>query len=74
MYAIIARSLEMKPVEVALRDDWSLDVEAMVEAMGDEAVRLVFIASPNNPTGNRFTEEAIGALIEADRAIVVIDE
>ncbi|MEE9304968.1 MAG: histidinol-phosphate transaminase [bacterium] len=74
MYAIIARSLEMEPVEVALRDDWSLDVEAMVEAMGDKAVRLVFLASPNNPTGNRFAEEAIGALIEADRAIVVIDE
>lgn len=74
MYGIIARTLEMEPVEVALEKDWSLDGEAMVEALADEAVRLVFLASPNNPTGNRFDEETIRAIVEAERAIVVIDE
>ncbi|MFQ5893462.1 MAG: histidinol-phosphate transaminase [Nitrospinota bacterium] len=74
MYGIIARTLEMEPVEVPLRDDWSLDGEAMDAALEDEAVRLVFLASPNNPTGNRFAEETIRALVEADRAMVVIDE
>lgn len=74
MYAVIARALDMEPVEVDLLEDWSLDLQAMLDALEDDAVRIVFLASPNNPTGNRFDQEAIEAIIEANRALVVIDE
>ena len=74
MYAVIARALDMEPVEVDLQDDWSLDTASMLSALQDEAVRLVFLASPNNPTGNRFLEDAVKTIVEAERAIVVIDE
>lgn len=74
MYSVIARSLDMEPVEVELLEGWSLDTASMLSALEDEAVRLVFLASPNNPTGNRFEEEAVKAVIEAEGAIVVIDE
>lgn len=74
MYGLIARALDMVPLEVELLEDWSLDVDSMLEALRDDALRVVFLASPNNPTGNRFGEEAIGALVEAEEAVVVVDE
>jgi histidinol-phosphate aminotransferase len=74
MYAIIARALDMLPVEVDLLEDWSLDKESMLEALKEDAVSMVFLASPNNPTGNQFDEETIRAIVETERAVVVIDE
>jgi histidinol-phosphate aminotransferase len=74
MYAIIARTLDMEPVEVDLREDWSLDGESMLKALEDKSVSIVFLASPNNPTGNRFSEETISKIVQSERAIVVIDE
>jgi histidinol-phosphate aminotransferase len=74
MYAIISRSLAMVPREIDLKEDWALDGEAMLEALKEGSVRLVFLASPNNPTGNRFDSGIIKRLIEAERALVVVDE
>lgn len=73
IYEFVARTYGAQVVEVPRREDFALDLEPMEKALAAGA-KLIFLASPNNPTGNRFAEEAIGALIEADRAIVVIDE
>ena len=59
--------------EVYLRDDFTLDVEAML-GVADDRTKIVFISSPNNPTANRFDDDAIQRLLEKFNGLVVIDE
>ena len=59
---------------VSLRPDFSLDVPAMLEAAQAPDVGMVYIASPNNPTGNAFARAGIEAILEAACSLVVIDE
>ena len=74
MYPIVARTCGLRFVSVALRADFSLDVEALIAAIEREHPALVFIAYPNNPTGNLFDARAVERVIEAAPGIVVIDE
>jgi histidinol-phosphate aminotransferase len=63
-------------VGVPLKADFSLDREAMLAAIREHRPSLVFLAYPNNPTGNLFNEEDMEAIIVAlgDSGIVVVDE
>jgi histidinol-phosphate aminotransferase len=59
---------------VALRADFSLDVDAMLEAIDRVRPALVFIAYPNNPTGNLFDASAVERIVRAAPGLVVVDE
>ncbi|WJG20508.1 histidinol-phosphate transaminase [Vibrio furnissii] len=74
MYAISAETFGVERKKVPLTQDWQLDLPS-IEANLDN-VKLVFVCSPNNPTGNLVKREDIIALLEMtkDRAIVVMDE
>ncbi|GAM71883.1 histidinol-phosphate aminotransferase [Vibrio sp. JCM 19236] len=74
MYSISAETIGVERKLVPLTDDWQLDLEAIEKNLDD--VKLVFVCSPNNPTGNLINREDIVALLEMtkDRAIVVMDE
>jgi histidinol-phosphate aminotransferase len=61
-------------VPVDLRADFSLDVDAMVDAIGRDRPSLVFIANPNNPTGNAFPRDELEHVIRAAPGLVVVDE
>ncbi len=75
MYKIIADTVGAKYVGVDLnRDDFSLDSEAMLSAIEKHQPAIVFLAYPNNPTGNLFDEESINEIIHAAPGLVVIDE
>ncbi len=74
MFRMIAIFCGVRFVGVPLRADFSLDVEAMLTAIRVEQPALIFIAWPNNPTGNLFDATAIGRIIDAAPGIVVIDE
>ena len=74
MYPIVARTCGLRFAGVPLRADFSLDTDAVIAAVRRERPALVFIAYPNNPTGNRFDERAIERVIAAAPGIVVIDE
>ena len=80
MYGVAARIQGAAVHEVALRREagWELDTEAVRLAALSEAqgVKLVFVCSPNNPTGNRFDEAALLSLIRAlqGHALLVVDE
>jgi histidinol-phosphate aminotransferase len=58
---------------VPLQKDFKLDVEAMRAAFTPEA-KLLYLCSPNNPTGNQFGQDAVEALIEEFPGIVLLDE
>ena len=74
MYRMIAQFVGMEYVGVPLADDFGLDVAAMTAAIQQHEPALVFIAQPNNPTGNIFAEDDLRAIIEAASGWVVIDE
>src|SRR5207248_11465145 len=74
MYRLAAISAGMRYVGVALRDDFSLDAQSLLDAIRRERPALTWIAYPNNPTGNLFPREAILEAIAASPGLVAIDE
>jgi histidinol-phosphate aminotransferase len=74
MYKMIATFVGMKYVGVPLAGDFSLDLSATLDAIKHEQPALVFLAYPNNPTGNSFDADAIKQIIEAAPGLVVVDE
>ncbi len=74
MYGIIARALGEKSLSVPLDGGFDLDTERMTAAVRKHRPKLVFLSSPNNPTGNCFSRDRIIDIIKASEGIVVIDE
>jgi histidinol-phosphate aminotransferase len=76
MYAVAARIQGAAVREAPLsKDGFALDADAVLSA-SDANTRLVFLCSPNNPTGNAMDETDVARLLDAfaDRALVVVDE
>ena len=79
MYAVCARIQNAPLIEVPLTEQaghWSLDLSAVVAAVMERGVRVVFLCSPANPTGQALSLAQIRGLAEAleGRAVLVIDE
>lgn len=75
MYALSARIQGAGVTDVPLSDAFDYQLQDVIDA-ADDATRLVFICSPNNPSGNAISLQTIRAACEAMRgsAIVVVDE
>jgi len=74
MYRMIATFCGMRYVGVPLRKDFSLDLDATLAAIERERPAVVFIAFPNNPTGNLFPAAALERILTRTSGLVVIDE
>ncbi|MCX7183358.1 MAG: histidinol-phosphate transaminase [Nitrosospira sp.] len=74
MFRMIATFAGMHYVGIPLKSDFSLDLEVMLHAIAEYQPALIFIAYPNNPTGNLFDETAVLKVIESAPGLVVIDE
>lgn len=74
MYEMIATFTGMKFTGVPLRPDFSLDLPALLEAIGTHRPAAVFLAWPNNPTGNLFARADVLRVIERAPGLVVLDE
>ncbi|HEU4532703.1 MAG TPA: aminotransferase class I/II-fold pyridoxal phosphate-dependent enzyme [Polyangiaceae bacterium] len=75
MYRVssLVRGLEI--VEVPTDEAWGCSAEALVEAIGRADPHVVFLATPNNPTGRALEPAALRAVVEAaPDALVVVDE
>lgn len=75
MYAVCARIQDAGIVEVPLASDFRLDADVLLAAL-TPAVKLVFVCSPNNPTGQPVPRADIERLAQAltGRALLVVDE
>jgi histidinol-phosphate aminotransferase len=71
MYAVLAG---MRYVGVPLAPDFTLDLARVLAAIREAKPGLVFVAYPNNPTGNLFPEDSVARIIEAAPGLVVVDE
>jgi histidinol-phosphate aminotransferase len=74
MYEMSARFDHCNYVGVPLRENFALDAEGMLKAIAELRPAVIFIAYPNNPTGNLFDRGGIEAILRAAPGIVVIDE
>lgn len=74
MYKMIASFVGMQFVGVPLAADFGLDLAGMRAAIKQHQPAVVFLAYPNNPTGNLFDEQAIETLLRESPGLVVVDE
>ena len=75
MYRVItlACAMQYRAFELDARD-FSLPVDEVVETIAREQPDLIFLAYPNNPTGNLFDRAAVDEILRASNGLVVIDE
>ncbi len=75
MFRVSAMSQGWEPVGVALDDAWDLDVDVTLRAIDEKRPNVIFLPSPNNPTGNLFSRDRIERVIAAaPDALVILDE
>lgn len=74
MYEMIAKFTRLNYQGVALTDDFQIDLDLMLSSIKTYQPKLIFIAYPNNPTGNTFDRQAIETIIQSTDALVVLDE
>ena len=73
MYQVSADINNVAVKEVLLTADYQLNVEGILEAI-NERTKMIFICSPNNPTGNDLNGTVIRKILDSFKGIVVIDE
>jgi histidinol-phosphate aminotransferase len=75
MYQQISQSLGLNYINLPLlADSFELDMPAMLAAISEHQPHIIFLAYPNNPSGNLFNPESIKQIIKASKGLVVIDE
>jgi histidinol-phosphate aminotransferase len=75
MYAEYARDTNTEFVAVARREDFSVDADLIVSAMTIHRPNVIFLASPNNPTGTAMDLEVLDVVLKAaPNTIIVVDE
>lgn len=73
MYRVAAAVNDVEYREVALNEDFSLDAGKLLSA-ADSNSKLIFLCSPNNPTGNLLNKRDVLEVIKNFKGVVVIDE
>lgn len=73
MYSVLANLNAIENKEIVLQNDFEPNVDLILKAT-DETTKILFLCSPNNPTGNTFSEDKIQILLETFSGLIVIDE
>lgn len=73
MYEVSAGINDVRVEEVPLTEKYVLDVDAMLAKLSSD-VKIVFLCSPNNPTGNLLPEEQVLTILKHAKGLVVVDE
>ena len=74
MYQVSAETLGIKTKTVPTKSNWQLDLDGIKQNLDN--VKLIYVCSPNNPTGNLIDQDDIKTLLKLaeNRALVIIDE
>jgi histidinol-phosphate aminotransferase len=73
MYGVLSNLNAIENREVLLSEDFQPEIEKIMEAV-DANTKMIFLCSPNNPTGNSFSDEKVAYLLQNFKGLVVIDE
>lgn len=74
MYRVSAAVNDVEVINVLLDENFDIDIPAVTPLLEDDRIKLIFICSPNNPTGNSMDPGRIEFIIRNFRGIVVLDE
>jgi histidinol-phosphate aminotransferase len=76
MYGIITQAIGEKRIGIPLDKEFDLDLKDILKAIKKERPKLIFLSSPNNPTGNCYSSEKMLKIIESTSSLslVVVDE
>ncbi|WP_374504708.1 histidinol-phosphate transaminase [Flavobacterium sp.] len=73
MYGVLANLNAIENREILLSEDFQPQLESIIKAV-DKNTKMIFLCSPNNPTGNSFSKESVQYLLDNFNGLVVIDE
>ena len=73
MYDVIAKTNGVENIEIPLKSDFSIDINEILK-LSSKKTKILFLCSPNNPTGNSFDTNDLTDLIKSFKGIVVVDE
>tara|TARA_B110000459_G_scaffold140885_1_gene153605 strand:- start:773 stop:1807 length:1035 start_codon:yes stop_codon:yes gene_type:complete len=73
MYSVLAQLNSIENIEVSLTSDFKIDVDQVLKQV-KPSTKLLFICSPNNPSGNVMDVNAVTKLLKAFNGLIVIDE
>lgn len=73
MFKVLSRLNDIELRDVVLNIDFSLDVKSILDQV-DSSTKVIFLCSPNNPTGNLMPQDQIEEILEKSGCLVVIDE
>lgn len=73
MYQVCAEVNDIEYRKVLLNENFDLDAQKLLEKT-DRNTKLIFLCSPNNPTGNLLSREEIKKVLDSFAGIVVLDE
>ena len=74
MYGVAASVNDTEVIRIPLNRDFDIDLPVVRPWFNDETLKLIFICSPNNPTGNCMDRETVEIILQKFPGIVVIDE
>jgi histidinol-phosphate aminotransferase len=74
MYEVSAAVNDIQVIKIPLNSSFQIDIQKVTPLLSDEKLKLIFICSPNNPTGNCMNYEDVENIISSFTGIVVIDE
>jgi len=74
MYEVSANINAVQLIQVPLNEQFDIEMKGLAAQLSDERLKLVFLCSPNNPTGNTLKSEAIEFILDNFNGIIIIDE
>ncbi|WP_067655456.1 histidinol-phosphate transaminase [Nocardia harenae] len=74
MHPIISEGIDTEWIEAKRAGDFSLDVDHALAAIAERSPDVVFVTSPNNPTGHSIPAPDLERILDAAPGIVVVDE
>ena len=74
MYRIISQVQGEESAGIPLDEKFDLDTDAFLKAIKSRNPKLIFLSSPNNPTGNSFSAEKMLKILRQSKGIVIVDE
>lgn len=74
MYKLTALAMGAEVLEIPLNEKFDIDLDPTIKVIEEEDPDLIFLASPNNPTGNMYSASKIAEIISVAKGVVVVDE
>jgi histidinol-phosphate aminotransferase len=74
MYEVSASVNDVKVIRVPLNDEFQININEAIQHLKDQRLKLIFICSPNNPSGNCMNERDVELILKNFSGMVVIDE